>query len=204
MEFAIGKQAIQSGASAINSELSKVNYNAIRKYFDVSDSYVRSKLLLIVVPFYYKEGEHTNSLYRPEMYIPSMSIITLVLLRGFLLGIAGKFHPEVLGMILTRIIVIHTLVCLLYKVVCYLFDVGISIKDLFCYVGYKFLVILLVRMTKMVILGRVLSLYFYVAYFFFLSRCLKGSILTHDSPKTHIYLLFTIVTVDILISFLMS
>lgn len=204
MEYAIGKQAIQSGAEALNNELSKVNYRAVRKYFDINDSYILSKLLLLVVPFYYKEDQFTNTLYRPEMYLPSISIITLVLLRGFLLGIAGKFHPEVLGMIFTRKIVIHTVVSLGYKAMCYFLDVRIDLLDIFCYTGYKFLIILIVKIVKSVILGRLLSVYFFVAYFFFLSRSLKRSIIAPDSPKKHIYLLFLMVGVDILITFLMS
>lgn len=204
MEFVIGKQAIQSGASAINSELSKVNCRAFKKYFDVTDSYILSKLLLVVVPFYYKEDEFSNSLYRPEMYIPSMSIITLVLFKSFILGLANKFHPEVLGMNFTRTVIIHTVVSLIYKALCYFFDVSIDFKDIFCHVGYKFLVILLVKMLKLVPFGNVLSLYFFVAYFFFLSRSLKGSLISQNSPKTHLYLLFSIVAADLLISFVMS
>ncbi|ELA41985.1 uncharacterized protein VICG_01002 [Vittaforma corneae ATCC 50505] len=204
MEFALGKQALQSGASALNSELSKVNCGAFRKYFDVTDSNILSKLLLVIVPFYYKEDSLSSSLYKPEMYIPSMSIITLVLFKGFLLGLSNKFHPEILGMTFTRTIIIHLAVCLLYKVVCYFFDVSIDIKDLFCFVGYKFLIILFIKLFRLVMFGKLLSLYFLVAHFFFLSRSLKGSIISTNSPKTHLYLLFAIVGMDVLISFLMS
>lgn len=204
MEFAIGKQALQSGASALNSELSKVSCGAFRKYFDATDSTILSKLLLIVAPFCYKEDSLSSPLYKPEMYIPSMSIITLVLFKGFLLGLSNMFHPEVLGITFTRTVIIHFAVCLLYKAICYFFDAPIDVKDLFCFVGYKFLIILLIKCFKLVMLGWLLSVYLLAAYFFFLSRSLKGSIISPNAPKTHLYLLFAIVGMDVSISFLMS
>lgn len=199
MDFA-SKQVLQTGASALNTELSKVNCNALRKYFNVTDSYIFSKILLVIAPFFYDE----NSLYKPEMYIPSMSIITLVLFNGFLLGISNKFHPEILGLSFTRMTFVHIAVSCIYKAICYFFDVQINFLDLISFVGYKFLIILFVKIFKLLIFGRFLSLYFYVAYFFFLSRSLKGLIIHQNSPKTHLYLLFSIVGIDLVVSILLS
>lgn len=204
MEFSIGEQALRSGASALNSELSRVNYGPFRRYFDVTDSYILQKLLLITVPFYFKEDPTSNSLYRPDMYIPAMSIITHMLVKGFLLGLINRFHPEVLGVVFTRSILIHIAVCLLYKTASYFSNASVDIKDLLCFAGYKFLVVILVKICKLIPFGSVISLYFFVAYFFFLSRSLKGSITSSNSPKAHLYLLFGIASLDVVILFLMS
>jgi hypothetical protein len=203
MDFA-SQQVLQTGASALNTKLSEVNCSSFRKYFEVSDSRVFAKSLLALVPFYYKDDSMDNSLYNPEMYTPAMAIITLVLFKGFILGISNRFHPEFIGFFFTRTIFFHFIICLLYKTACYFLDVQISIKDLLCVVGYKFLIILFIKIFQLIFLGNLLSLYFYVAYFFFLSRSLKNQIISQNSPKTHLYLLFSIVGVDLFFLFLMS
>lgn len=205
MEFSIGKQALKTGADAWNSELSKVDYGAIRKYFEVTNTYIMQKLLLIIVPFYYHEDTENFSLYRPDMYIPAMSLITLVLFKGMLLGLSNKFHPEILGITLTRIILIHFGACLLYKAISYFLDISLDFKDILCFTGYKFFVILIMKFIKsLFMLGKFFSVYFLVAYFFFLSRSLKGSLLSQNSSKMHMYLLFGVVLTDLAIAFLMS
>lgn len=198
MEFPIAKQAFQTGASALNSELSKVDYKIIRKYFNISNSYVLQKLSLIIVPFYYKE----TGLYSPDLYIPTMSLITLILFKGFLLGLSNKFHPEILGLSFTRTIFIHFAVSLLYKGASYFVDVSVDFLDILCMTGYKFFIALLSKLFGLIFIGKILSMYFFVAYFFFLSRSLKNSIIRVDSPKTHMYLLFGIVITDVIIAFL--
>jgi hypothetical protein len=55
MEFALSQQALQSGANILNSKLDQVNYQQIRKYFDISNSYVIEKIGLILFPFFKNE-----------------------------------------------------------------------------------------------------------------------------------------------------
>lgn len=199
MELSIGKQVLESGASRLNWELS-VGYKQIRKYFDISSSYVLEKLLLIVFPFRHRD----DSLYRPDLYIPIMSLVTLVLLKGLLLGLSNRFHPEVLGMSFSRTVFMHLGQSLLYKGAAYFFDAGLDFTDMVCFTGYKFVCVLLIKLMGLVYFGRVLSLYLYVSYFFFLSRSLKSSFIVGNSPRPHLYLLFTIVAVDLLTIFLFS
>ncbi|KAM0680416.1 Protein transport protein yif1 [Glugoides intestinalis] len=205
MEFSIGKQALQTGADALNSELSKVDYGAIRKYFEVTNTYIMQKLLLITVPFYYRDDADNFSLYRPDMYIPAMSLITLVLFKGMLLGLSNKFHPEILGITLTRIIIIHFGACMLYKAISYFLDISLDFKDILSFTGYRFFIVLQMKIIKsLFMIGRFFSLYFLVAYFFFLSRSLKGLLLPQNSSKTHMYFLFGVVLTDLVIAFFMS
>lgn len=204
MEFSIGKQAFKSGAEALNSELAKVDYGAIRKYFDVTDRYIMQKLLLILVPFYYNEDSVGSQLYRADLYIPAMSLITLVLHKGMLLGLANQFKPEILGITLTRMLLIHFGISLFYKGITHFMDATVNFKDILSYTGYKFFVILIIKAVKEYFIGKILFFYLIVAYFFFLSRCLKGSLLSSNSPRGHLYLLFGIVGIDLVITFLLS
>lgn len=200
MEFSIGRQALESGASALNSELSKVNYKQIRKYFDISSSYVLEKLALIVFPF----GQEDSMLYRPDLYIPVMSLVTLVLFKGLLLGLSNRFHPEVLGMSFSRTVFIHIGQSLLYKGAAYFLDAPLDFSDMVCFSGYKFVCVLLIKLVGMLYFGKVMALYFYVSYFFFLSRTLKKSFIRGSSPRLHLYLLFAIVIVDLFTIFFFS
>lgn len=200
MEFTIGKQALESSASVLNSEFSKVSYKQVRKYFDISSSYVLEKLLLIVFPFRHRDG----LLYRPDLYIPVMSLVTLVLLKGFLLGLSNKFHPEILGVSFSRTVFIHIGQCLLYKGAAYFFDAALDFKDILCFTGYKFVCVLLIKLVGLLYLGKLLSVYFYASYFFFLSRSLKNSFIVGSSPRPHLYLLFAIVAADLFTVFCFS
>lgn len=206
MEYALSQQALQSGANLLNEKLEKVNYNRIRKYFDIYNSYVIEKIGLLIFPFYRNEISFGPSIYRPDMYIPAMSFITIVLLKGIILGLANKFHPEILIMSFSRTLLIHIGLNLIYKLAAYFFDVPTDLLDLICFTGYKFFIITIVKLFNFIIFGKFLSLYFFVAYFFFLSRSFKSSFVgenSHSSNK-NIYLLFGIVSFDIIVSLFFS
>lgn len=204
MEFAIGRQAFQSGSNILNSKLEQVNYTQIRKYFDISNSYVLEKLSLIVFPFQNKEISFGPSVYRPDMYIPIMSMISLILFRGLALGIAKKFHPEYLGLFFSRTLFIHLGLALIYKAASYLMDVETSFLDLSAYIGYKFVVIILVKLLSKVFLGWIGCIYLLVAYFFFFSRSLKNMISNPNHSQRNVTLIFGLALVELLVISLMA
>ena len=57
MEFAFSQQALQSGANILNSKLEQVDYQHIRKYFDISNSYLLEKIALILFQLPLKEAK---------------------------------------------------------------------------------------------------------------------------------------------------
>ncbi|KAI5151278.1 hypothetical protein ENBRE01_2023, partial [Enteropsectra breve] len=95
MQYEIGKRALETGSSYVNEQLERVDYGKIRKYFHINDEYIAKKLLLILCPFY-KGGAAGVNIYKADLYIPLMAMISLILYNGFYLGIMRKFHPEVL------------------------------------------------------------------------------------------------------------
>jgi hypothetical protein len=79
------------------------------------------------------------------MYIPTMAILTYILLCAVLAGLRGSFHPELLGSITTTAIavVIFEIICL--KVAMYILTISndSQLLDLLAYSGYKFVGIIL-------------------------------------------------------------
>jgi len=204
MEYTLGKQAVDVGASKFKESLSKLNFEKIRKYLDVTNSYVLEKILLIVFPFYYKDITFGESLYRPDLYIPVMSLITLNVFKAFLLGLSKQFHPERLVMFFSRALIIHIILGFIDKGIAYFADISVDYLDLLCFIGYKYVSIFLIKVCKLFYLGKFLSLYFYIAFFFFLSRSLKSAFITPSSPKQHLYALFLMVGLEIISIFFFS
>lgn len=205
MDYNLGKHAFETGANYVNNRLENVNYGKIRTYFDITNIYALNKLWLIICPFAYKEFSIDGpGLYKPDLYIPLMSLITSVLFNGFLLGLKNKFHPEHLYLSLTRTICIHCILNLIYKFIGYLFDIDIAYGDMLSYTGYKFFVVLLIKILKLTYIGKIVSIYLYVAFFFFLSRSLKSSFLKGNSSKKRLYALFGTVIIDVILTFFLS
>lgn len=81
----------------------------------------------------------TNDDNALDLYIPSMSLITYVLLCGLCYGTSGQFDPEVLPDVTTRCMVIQILEVLLFRLGFYLMQVPTFFMDLFAVTGYKYL-----------------------------------------------------------------
>lgn len=201
MEFALGKMAMEANTNLLKNKISEESISKIRKYFDVSSSYVLDKLLLIVFPFNYSNISFGESLYRPDLYIPMMSLITVILLKAFFLGLTNQFHPEKLGLLLSRFILAQIGLSCLYKTLMYFSDISLDFTDLFCFSGYKFSVIILIKLVRTIYFGQFFSLYFYFSYFFFFSRSLKVAFINVSSHNSRLYVLFTVVGIDLLAIF---
>ena len=95
------------------------SFDIVRPYFHIDNSYILRKLKLIFLPFLEKgdwkstgdedymqskmeyENYRTNmnkvDPYGVDLYLPIMSLITLILVIGFYYGAIGMFNPELLG-----------------------------------------------------------------------------------------------------------
>ena len=95
------------------------SFDIVRPYFHIDNSYILKKLTLIFVPFVQKgdwkstgdedymqskmeyESYRTNmdrvDPYGVDLYLPIMSLTTLILVIGFYYGAIGMFDPELLG-----------------------------------------------------------------------------------------------------------
>lgn len=76
----------------------------------------------------------------PDLYIPSMAFVTYVILVGIILGMDGKFKPDILGLTASSALIFSFLELLFVKLGCYLLSFGneIAFLDVMSYVGYKY------------------------------------------------------------------
>ena len=75
----------------------------------------------------------------PDLYLPSMTLITYVLLAALCYGTAGKFNPEVLPDVTTKCFVTQLLEVLAIRCGFYMMQAPVDVLDLFAYTGYKYL-----------------------------------------------------------------
>mmetsp|Transcript_3677 Transcript_3677/g.7689 ORF Transcript_3677/g.7689 Transcript_3677/m.7689 type:complete len:359 (-) Transcript_3677:96-1172(-) len=127
----------------------------LRPYFAVDNSYVKRKMSKVLFPFLYKEwareeiepnpdGTMTYALPQqdenaPDLYIPSMSLLTYVLLCALCYGNAGKFDPEVLPDVTSKCLITQILEVIAIRIGFYLMEAPIPLLDLLSYTGYKYL-----------------------------------------------------------------
>lgn len=119
------------------------------------------------------------------MYIPVMSFVSYILLCALLHGVAGSFHPELLGYTASSALGAVILEIAGIKLGCYLLSIGGSqLLDLVAYSGYKFVgVAASVLCTALVGRGAVswaVFVYVYAANAFFLLRSLKYVLLPEE------------------------
>ena len=75
----------------------------------------------------------------PDLYIPSMSLITYCLMCAFCYGTSGDFSPEVLPDIISKCFITQVAEVLLIRLGFYLMQASVPLLDLFAYTGYKYL-----------------------------------------------------------------
>lgn len=210
MEIEIGKEAFKRGSEYVNKGMDKISFKHLRGYFNIDDTYILRKLSLILFPFnnaeWIVDGDSENSLSRPELYIPTMSLVSYILLRALHSGLDGKFSPEKLGMMFTRCVFVELFCISLMKICGYFIDAPVQTLDMVAYSGYKYVCVVLLRSFRMRHVRAIFGLYFYVSFFFFLSRSLKRRILLGGAVNRarKVYYLFGIVILQVLIIFILS
>ena len=203
----IGKHAFNYGQQYLSRSFDTygVSATSLRYYFQVSNSYVRQKLLLIMFPWRHKPwnrqlqpaqgagGQETyatpsEDLNAPDMYIPVMAFITHLLVIALGQGIHGNFHPEQFGARASKALAFVLGELTLLKLATYLLSASSSsLFDLFAYSGYKFVALTLTTLAGLVTANR-LAFWLVFAYTggataFFMLRSLKYILLPEYAPS---------------------
>jgi hypothetical protein len=133
--------------------------------------------------------EDVNS---PDLYIPAMSVVTYVLLVAVIRGLESRFHPEALGVSLSKALGIMFFEFILVKLGCYLLNIQgeHTVVDLFAYSGYKFLGVIITLLVGLMRLGRMaywgVWAYTTAAIAFFLLRSLRYVVLPDPSSPSSV------------------
>eukprot|EP00594_Rhizosolenia_setigera_P000390 CAMPEP_0178948346 /NCGR_PEP_ID=MMETSP0789-20121207/5423_1 /TAXON_ID=3005 /ORGANISM="Rhizosolenia setigera, Strain CCMP 1694" /LENGTH=335 /DNA_ID=CAMNT_0020628705 /DNA_START=82 /DNA_END=1089 /DNA_ORIENTATION=+ len=195
---------------------------SLRAYFAVDNRYVKKKILRVLFPFFSKiwkreelepmrtstNAEGVQVVFgpqyappvvddnAPDLYLPSMSLITYGILCALLYGTTGEFTPEVLPDVTMYCFVTQILEVLLIRFGFYMMQVSVSILDLFSYTGYKYLGLCINMLIGLVGFGRT---GYYVCFFwtasstsYFISKVMANLIPKNTAstgPKRHIMVL---------------
>ncbi|KAG0741519.1 hypothetical protein G6F57_003589 [Rhizopus arrhizus] len=166
MQFA--GTAMAQGSAYMEKNFNRwVNLPALRHYFNVSNSYVSSKLRLLLFPWRNHswnrllmrsetgQGEGFKSpredLNSPDLYIPVMAVVTYVLLCGLTAGLESKFHPELLYIAVSTSIAVVFWEIVYTRLGCYFLSIPFeaSMLDLLSYYGYKFVGIIVTDIIRL-------------------------------------------------------
>ncbi|KAJ9397758.1 hypothetical protein DTO282F9_5278 [Paecilomyces variotii] len=224
MGFQVGKTAMMAGQEYMEQNFNRyISIPALKHYFNVSNSYVLSKLALVFFPWRHKpwsrqqarltansagpNGQITQQQYSsiflpprddinsPDMYIPTMAVVTYILLCTVLAGLRGSFHPELLGSITTTALAVIFFEILCLKVAMYLLSItnDSQLLDLVAYSGYKFVGIIVTMLVSEILtpgrgtggwVGWTVFTYTFLANAFFLLRSLKYVLLPDSTSDT--------------------
>ncbi|KZL63851.1 transport protein Yif1, partial [Colletotrichum tofieldiae] len=206
-----GQTAFKHGQEYMEQNFNRyVNVNALKHYFNVSNSYVINKLFLVLFPWRHKPWSRKQSvgpsgqegwylpprddINSPDMYIPVMAVVTYILLSTLIAGLRGQFQPELLGYTASTALVIVVAEILGLKLGCYL--LGISndsqLYDLIAYSGYKFVGIIVTVAVAETFnggkgtggwIGWSVFLYTFLANSLFLMRSLKYVLLPENAAN---------------------
>ncbi|KAI9848610.1 MAG: hypothetical protein M1838_000482 [Thelocarpon superellum] len=157
MGFQVGKSAVMAGQEYMEQNLNRyISIPTLKHYFNVSNSYVLTKLMLVLFPWRHRPWSRKSTISpssqstifmppredinSPDMYIPVMAFVTYILLSTLLAGLRGAFHPELLGLTATTAFVIVIVEIMALKMGCYLLSITneSQLLDLVAYSGYKF------------------------------------------------------------------
>ncbi|TIA91262.1 hypothetical protein E3P99_01161 [Wallemia hederae] len=212
MGLQFGKSAFMAGHDYVDKNLARhIPLPIVKTLFNVNTAYVVNKLRLIYLPWRHKswlrhrneamghDGFNVSAGYlspredinSPDLYIPTMSVVTYIIVAAIYAGIQNKFHPEVLGARASLSFAIAAVEFSLIKLICYLLGVqtssGVSGSvELFAYCGYKFVSIIpplfiTLFMPRWTLVYYASFVYCVAAQGFFLLRSLKYVLLPDAS-----------------------
>jgi protein transport protein YIF1 len=184
MGFQVGKSAVMAGQHYMEQNVNRyISVPALKHYFNVSNSYVVRKLLLVLVPWRHKPWTRSQSrmttsstdpsgqmgqeqysfnylpprddLNSPDMYIPIMAFITYILLSTVLAGIRGSFRPELLGSTASTAMGVVIFEIVILKIAMYLLSISneSQLLDLVAYSGYKFVGVIITLFFAEILTG---------------------------------------------------
>ncbi|KAL7512538.1 hypothetical protein ACHAXN_011317 [Cyclotella atomus] len=149
----MGKQFLETGWAKAVPGLER-SMLALRPYFAVDNSFVKKKMARILFPFVSKDWARTKldpnmvppsympphqDVNAPDLYIPTMSLLTYVLLCALCYGTANKFNPEVIPDVITKCLVTQLLEVFAIRIGFYAMEAQVALLDLLSYTGYKYL-----------------------------------------------------------------
>ncbi|TXT05924.1 hypothetical protein VHUM_03685 [Vanrija humicola] len=206
MQFA--GNAVQAGHDYVERNLHRyIPLPLVKTCFSVTNSYVLRKLRLVLFPWRHRPwgrqmrraGDGTNAeswapprddINAPDLYIPTMALVTYTLLATLASGLQSRFDPEVLGLSLSKAIGVVVTEFVVIKLGCYLLDVrggGASGVELLGYGGYKFVGIIATILVSFLNFGWALTgatfFYTFCANAFFLLRSLKYVLLPGENSS---------------------
>lgn len=136
----------------------------LKYYFLVDNRYVLQKVKILLVPFMHKDWQrqrHPNGaqaehgmwqvpaydINAPDLYVPTMALITYTLLMGYVLGTFGKFNPEVLTLTASSSFGMLFFEFCVLKLGFYLTNsASPHFLDLVAYCGYKFVTAIVIAL----------------------------------------------------------
>ncbi|KAH3687266.1 hypothetical protein WICPIJ_001749 [Wickerhamomyces pijperi] len=118
--------------------------------------------------------EDTNA---PDLYLPLMSIVTYILTIALISGLRGDFHPEVFGMKTSTTLLLLFLEFVFLRGGLYVLNINVKFWDLICYIGYKFIPVVLILVIKNLsgfsLLNGVAYVYLLLSYGYFELRSIR-------------------------------
>ncbi|EIW70117.1 hypothetical protein TREMEDRAFT_30026 [Tremella mesenterica DSM 1558] len=206
MGVQFGKSAVAAGQDYVEKNFTRyLPLTLIKTSFAVTNSYVLNKLRLILFPWRHKPWARQvkrlsengavdgwqaprDDINAPDLYIPTMALVTYTLLSALASGLQARFHPEVLGLSFSKALAVVIAEFCAIKLGCYLLDVrgsGASGVELIGYGGYKFVGIIITVLASMLNLGTLTTgavfIYLFGANAFFLIRSLRYVLLPDTS-----------------------
>uniref|UniRef100_A0AAV1T621 Protein YIF1 n=1 Tax=Peronospora matthiolae TaxID=2874970 RepID=A0AAV1T621_9STRA len=187
-------------------------WGSLKYYFTVNNSYVKSRLKILLLPFVHKNWRRmgngnqdeskpmqhappTRDSNAPDLYIPLMGFLTYILIVGYSKGTSNQFSPDVISKDASYCLVMQLVEIGVLAACLYVLNSSISFLDLVSFSGYKYIP-LVINAVVYQLLGSIAYyvslLYTGVAVSYFTLNCMKGSVAEPSSENRLFrnYLLF--------------
>uniref|UniRef100_K3W6M8 Uncharacterized protein n=1 Tax=Globisporangium ultimum (strain ATCC 200006 / CBS 805.95 / DAOM BR144) TaxID=431595 RepID=K3W6M8_GLOUD len=187
-------------------------WGSLKYYFTVNNSYVKSRLKILLFPFWHKNWRRIGSsendeskptqyappsrdINAPDLYIPLMGFLTYILIVGYNKGASNQFSPDVIGNDASYCLVMQLVEIGVLAACLYVLNSSISFWDLVSFSGYKYIPLVINTVVYQLagpIAYYIVLLYTGIAVSFFTLNCMKGSVAepTPENRAFRNYLLF--------------
>ncbi|OQS55421.1 YIF1B [Ecytonucleospora hepatopenaei] len=172
MDYGVTKHAFTAGQNYVKQNLDSKRFAFLKVYFDVSNAYIKDKLIFMFYPF----NNTYEFLYKPDLYIPFMALMSVVMLKGLKLGFENVFHPEKIFLMQTRAIAILLGLSVLYKGLSIILGASANFFSVLSLCGYKHFYLFVFKafsLLQLRIISFIVGSYLLFVYFLFFSRCLQ-------------------------------
>lgn len=198
-----GQNLVGQGQEFIDKKLEKyMSVSKLKYYFAVDTNYVLKKIKLLFFPFTHSdwsvqfdqsEGiqvQPRHDVNAPDLYIPTMSFVTYILMVGLSLGLMDRFSPEILGLQASKAIM-----WLVLEILCVLLALHLNsgtvvrrplhFLHVLALAGYKYPGMISMLATSMVLPGTgyyVAQAYCSLTLSLFMFRTLRSQIQNQGAP----------------------